>query len=149
LNMVKGDHAAARKAFDDMLKPEFKPAPGFGFAYEARYFRAVNEILDKKPDAAKKAMADLLAWQQKTPPPDPKLIGQMSAAASMLEYRIDSLQADMVADAKAKADFNAAARKVLMKLQAEHPEFRSIISDLSIARLPDNASMTELDALML
>src|SRR2546430_363142 len=105
LNIVKGDYAAARKAFDDMLKPEFKPASGFGFSYEARYFRAVNEILDKKPDAAKKAMADLLAWQQKTPPPDPKLVGQMSAAASMLEYRIDSLQADMVADAKAKADF--------------------------------------------
>ena len=55
----------------------------------------------------------------------------------------------MAFDPKSKADFDADARKVLLKLQADHPEFRAIISDLIIARLPENASMTDLDPLML
>ena len=149
LDMVKGDYPAARKLFDEMLKPGFKPAPAVGQLYEARYFRAVTEVLDKKPDAAKKAMADLLAWQQTSLPPDKPTQDGAAAAAAMLEYRIDSLQADLATDAQAKATFNEAARKVLLKLQSDHPEFRSIISDLIIARLPDDASMTDLDPLML
>ena len=37
----------------------------------------------------------------------------------------------------------------MLKLQADHPEFRAIISDLIIARLPDNVPMSGLDPLML
>jgi hypothetical protein len=147
--MVKGDYATARKLFDEMLKPDFKPAPAVAQQYEARYFRAVTEVLDKKPDAAAKAMGDLLAWQQANLPPDPTTQDGAAAAAAMLEYRVDSLKADLTSDAAAKATFNADARKVLLKLQADHPEFRAIISDLIIARLPDHAPMSDLDPLML
>ena len=149
LNMVKGDYATARKLFDQMLKPDFKPAPAVAQQYEARYFRAVTEVLDKKPDAAAKAMADLLTWQQTNLPADKATQDGAAAAGAMLEYRVDSLRADLASDPKSKADFDADARKVLLKLQADHPEFRAIISDLIIARLPENASMTDLDPLML
>jgi hypothetical protein len=149
LNMVKGDYATARSLFDEMLKPGFKPAPAVGQIYEAKYFRAVTEVLDKKPDAAKKAMSDLANWQQTNLPPDKQTQEGAAAALAMLEYRLDSLQADLATDPQAKANFDTTARKVLLKLQADHPEFRAIISDLIIARLPDNASMADLDPLML
>ena len=132
-----------------MLKPDFKPAPNIPQQYEARYFRAVTEVLDKKPDAAKKSLADLLTWQTASLPKDKATQDGAAAAAAMLEYRVDSLQADLATSAQAKTEFDNAARKVLLKLQADHPEFRAIISDLIIVRLSDNASMAELDPLML
>jgi hypothetical protein len=149
LKVVEADYDAARSLLDQMTKPDFKPAPAVAQAYEARYFRAVVEVLDKKIDAAKKLLADLLTWQQTNLPPDKASQDGAAAAAAILEYRIDSLQADLAADDKSQTDFNTAARKVLLQLQADHPEFRAIISDLIIARLPEDAPMTGLDPLML
>ena len=149
LKMSEADYDDARQLFDQMAKPDFKPAPAVAQAYEARYFRAVVEVLDKKVAAAKKLLADLLTWQQTNLPADKASQDGAAAAAAILEYRIDSLQADLASDDKTRDDFNTAARQVLLKLQADHPEFRAIISDLIIARLPDDAAMNTLDPLML
>jgi hypothetical protein len=149
LDLVKEDFESARKLLDEMTTPDFKPTPTVQEAYEARYFRALADVLDKKPADARKAMENLLAWQQASLPPDATTQRGAAAAAAMLEYRIDSLEADLATDPDAKAKSNGAAREVLLKLQAEHPEFRGIISDLVIARLPENAQMDQLDPVML
>ena len=88
-----------------MVVAEVQPVPGVVQAYEARYFLAVTEVLDRNPAAAKKSMDDLIAWEQTNLPPDKTTQEGAAAAAAMLEYRIDSLQADLATDAQAKADF--------------------------------------------
>ena len=52
-------------------------------------------MLDKKPDAAKKGLSDLLAWQDANLPQDKTARDGAAAAAAMLKYRIDSLQSQL------------------------------------------------------
>ncbi|HTL30273.1 MAG TPA: hypothetical protein VL282_13665 [Tepidisphaeraceae bacterium] len=153
LNMVKGTYDEAKKLFDTIIKkdPAIKPAPDVAQQYEARYFRAVADLMGRapNPDAAKKGLDELIAWQGANLPRDKATQDGASAAAAMLEYRIANARADI---AKTDADKKAAndqAVGILMKLLKDRPDLQGIIYEQLMARLPKDAPMTGMDPLLL
>jgi hypothetical protein len=158
LQLLYGDFDAARKMFDQIIaaKPasgaateSIQQAPTVLQQYQARYFRAVAEVLARNPQAARKQLDDLLAWQKTNLPGDKTTQDGAAAAASMLEYRIASLQAEVAQDAAAKAKANQDAVAVLSKLVRERPDLAPLINELLVAKLPENADLSALDPLLL
>jgi hypothetical protein len=154
--------------FDEVIKAEPKEfaaaAPDVGMQYEARYFRAVTELLAGKADAAMTALQELEAWQSANLPnpaavsdPDAKARAQSakegaSAAASMLRYRILSQQAEQATSAENKQKRNDEAAATLMQLLREQPSLQGIVYEQLAGKLSDaagSASLASLDAVLL
>lgn len=117
--------------------------------YQARYFSLVTDLLDKKPEEARKGLSDLKAWEDANLPNDPGIHAGLESARSTLEYRIDLALAAVAPDAAAKARFDAMATDVLTDLLAKRPDLRAIIGEQTLARLPDNPDFKQLNPLML
>jgi hypothetical protein len=159
LNMVKGNFDQARKLFDTIIvfdntpvdRPAIKPAPDIAQQYEARYFRAVCDLLDRtpNPDAAQKGLNDLIAWQKANLPKDKATQDGASAAAAMLEYRIANVRADVATSPDAKKQANDKSVAILMQLLKDRPDLQSVIYDQLMARLPQDAPLTGMDPLLL
>ena len=152
LLMAKGDYPAAKEVFQTVIDAKgLAPAPEPFQQYEARYFSAVCELEQGNLDAARKALAELLKWQQENLPKDPEVQKGVSAAADMMQYRLHMASAD----AERKGGREEPARKaqasaveVLMKL-AERPDLRPIILEQLIERVDLKGAMKDMDSLLL
>ncbi len=149
LSMVMGDYDAARKLFAAVLSDSGEPKPTVAQQYEAKYFSAVVELLAKNPDGAKKGLSELLAWQEANLPKDQAAKDGAEAAAAMLQYRIDSLEADLARDAAAKKKSNDAAVAVLMELMGKRPDLRAIIYEQLLPKLDERADLKSIEPLLL
>jgi hypothetical protein len=152
LNLVKGDFEKARQLFDSLIqqgKEPFKPAPGVAQQYEARYFRAVTDVQDRKIADAQKELKDLLAWQQSNLPKDKPTQDGASAAAAMLEYRIDSARAEAAGSPAEKDKANQQAVAVLSNLVKARPDLQGVINELIVTKLPENVELKNLEPLLL
>jgi hypothetical protein len=153
LNMVKGQFDEARKLFQTIINkdPAIKPPPDIAQQYEARYFHAVAELLDRtpNPDAAQKELTDLLAWQKANLPNDKATQDGANAAAAMLDYRIANVRADLATSPDAKKQANDKSVAILMQLLKDRPDLQSVIYDQLMARLPQDAQLKGMDPLLL
>jgi hypothetical protein len=160
LQLVNGDYDAAKKVFEQIIKtPAAAPsapttegaaqAPTVVQQYQARYFRAIADVLARRPDDAKKQLDDLLAWQRANLPQDKPTQDGAAAAASMLEYRIANVRAAIAQDPAARQQANQQAIDVLTKLVRGRPDLAPLINELMVAKLPDNADLSTLDPLLL
>lgn len=145
LHMVRGDYSSARKLFASV--ESLKPDPSQ--LYQAKYFLAAIEILDRKPDAAQAALDALMDWQKTNLPPDKTSQDGAAAAAAVLQYRIWDLRSAMETDPARKKAAGENAIAVLTRLVKERPEFAPTINELLLTRLPDNADLSKQDALLL
>ena len=153
LLMAKGDYAAAEDVFQTVIAGKgIKPPPTPTEQYEARYFAAVSELEAGNVDGARKALTELVNWQQANLPRDDTTQKGVAAAAEMLQYRIHQSVADA---AKAKGDAgsaekaNAAAVEVLTKLSNDRPDLRPIISEQLVERVDITRGVEKLDPLLL
>ncbi len=150
LLMVKGDHSAARKMFASVLSDTaIAPAPEIDQQYEARYFSAVCDLMDKNLGATTKALEELKTWQKTNLPQDKSAQDGAEAAADMLQYRI-YLAAE--AAAASPADKQTAAdnaTKTLLGLQDKQPALRGIIATQLISRMKEDADVATLNPLLL
>jgi hypothetical protein len=152
LAMISADFANARILYDSVAGTggdKLDPPADIPLQYSARYFRAVTELLDKKPDAAKKLLDNLLTWQSANLPKDKATQDGAAGAASVLEYRILEAQASLATDAAQRKKASDEAVAVLQKLLQTRPEFRGVINELLITRLGDDVKLSTLDPLML
>ncbi len=150
LNMAKGDYATARRIFATVIdhsKGEIKPAPTTAQQYEARYFSLVCQMLAGNLDEAEKNLDGLETWQKSNL--DSTQQKGASAAFVMLRYRILSARADKAADADVKKKDNDDAIALLMQLLKDQPQYRSVIFEQVLSRLPPNPDLTALDPLLL
>ncbi len=153
LNLVKGNFDEARKLFETIINkdPAIKPPPDIAAQYEARYFHAVAQLVDRtpNPDAADHELTDLLAWQKVNLPTDKATQDGANAAAAMLQYRIANARADLAKTADEKKKQNDAAVAILMQLLKDRPDLQGVIYDQLMARLPQDAPLTGMDPLLL
>src|SRR4029077_19286959 len=84
LSMTAGDFAEARTLFSSVINDAGNPKPPVAQQYEARYFTAVADLLDKKPQAAENGLNELLTWQEANLPRDKTARDGAAAAAAML-----------------------------------------------------------------
>ncbi|MBC8105560.1 MAG: hypothetical protein H7Z14_03130 [Anaerolineae bacterium] len=161
--LASGDLNTARSMFDAVSKADakdFPQPPDIGLQYEARYFRAVTDLTAQNTDAAMKALDDLEAWQRANlPDPNSQPNAEAreraknaqegaSAAAAMLRYRILALQSDLAGGA-VKKQKNDEAVAVLYALLKQQPGLQGIIYEQLMSKLPENAPMSSMDALLL
>ncbi len=148
LNMAKGDFDTAKKMFDSIESEAatLEPKPDLPQRYEAKYFGTQTLMLAGDVPGAKKGLADLQTWQKGTLPP--AALPGADAAARMLEYRIASTEAEKATGA-AKEKANEGAIAILVGLVKEYPQYRSIIFEQLLDRIPANADLTKLDPLLL
>jgi hypothetical protein len=152
LLMAKGDFASAKEVFQSVIdRKGLAPEPDPAQQYQARYFAAVCDVETGNLDAARKALADLLKWQQENLPRNDEVQKGVAAAADMMQYRIHMAAADAErnagrADAARKAQ--ASAVEVLMKL-SERPDLRHIIFEQLVDRMDLKGPMKEMDSLIL
>ncbi len=152
LNMAIGDYDAARKAFESVYnnpQQQILPEPTVYQQYEARYFAAVCDLLQKNVEAARKSINSVVAWQQANFDKDAKSQDGVRTAASMLEYRLNALQGQLAKTELEKNEANNKAMAVLMTLLKERPELRAIIYEQLMNRLPENADLAQQDTLLL
>ena len=150
LHMIKGDYEAAKQLFDSVANNpngEIQPAPGISQQYEARYFGAVCDLLARNAPAAGKGLDALIAWQNTNLPKEAD--AGATAAATMMRYRILSLEAELAKDPAAKKQADDKALAVLLGLLKDRPEYRGIIYDQLMGRLPENPDLSKLDTLLL
>lgn len=146
LSLAAGDFATARKYFDQVIN---EPQGNANLQYDARYFKAVAEMLDKKLDAARKQLDELIAWQRANLPQDKNVQDGVSSAAAMLRFRIHDAEAKAATSDAARKQANDAAVAVLSELVKEQPALQGVVFEQLIGRLPENAPMSNLDTLLL
>jgi hypothetical protein len=152
LHLAAGEFGDARELFKSVAENaggQVVPAPDVPQQYEARYFSAVADILERKPDDARKSIDALLAWQKQNLPGDKATQEGAGAAAAMLQYRLHSLEADEASGAAEKQEANAKALNVLMALVRTRPELQGIIFEQLMGKLPPNPDLKALDPLLL
>lgn len=149
LAMAKNDLDTAHSLFASVIADQGDPKPTIAQQYEARYFIGVTDLLGKKLEDAKKDLADLLAWQDTTLPSDKAARDGADAAATMLKYRVTSLEAEFQVNDAARAEANGRAVAILTDLLARRPDLRAVIYDQLLPRLDDRADLTLLDPLLL
>ncbi|HSV15034.1 MAG TPA: hypothetical protein VLI90_12315, partial [Tepidisphaeraceae bacterium] len=150
LNMVKGSFDAAKKMFDAIANNpngEIKPAPDKAQQYEARYFSVVCQILSRKIADAQKDMEALDTWQRANLTAEQQK--GASAAFTMLKYRVLSTRADLANDADDRRKNNEQAIATLMQLLKEQPQYKTVIFQQVLTRMPDNADVAKMDPLLL
>ena len=163
LALTSGDLDNARQMFDLVIKAsadDFKPPPDVSQQYEARYFRAVTDLVAQKPDDAMKGLEALESWQKTNLPnpdvaPNPEAKTRArdarqgaSAAAAMLRFRILSLKSDLASGADRKM-FDDQAQGVLFALLREQPSLQPIIYDQLMSKQSPDAKTSDMDALLL
>lgn len=148
LNLAKGDFSAAKKLFDSIESDAAKlePKPDVYQRYEARYFGAQSLMFAGDVSGAKKALADLQTWQKANLPESART--GADAAARMLDFRIASTEAEKATGA-AKEKANDAAIATLVGIVKDYPQYKSIIFEQLLDRIPANADLSKLDPLLL
>ena len=166
LAMASGDFDTARATFDAVINgaPTDYPsgaAPDAGLQYEARYFRAVTDLLAYKPDDAMRGLESLEAWQAANLPnpaaaanADAKARAQSAqegaaAAAAMLRYRILSQQAEGARDPAQRKQLADQATAALLQLLRQQPGLQNVIYEQLAGRMSENADVANLDVLLL
>ncbi len=145
----EGDFDAARAEFEAVAQKKTEPAPDLVQIYEAMHGLALTELLAGRLDEAQKRLVELRAWQQANIPEDnPQWRRGVEAIAAMLEHRILAARAD-AATGEQKQKFNEQANQVLVALVREQPEFRAMIYQQLMDRLPPDVDVARLDTLML
>jgi hypothetical protein len=137
---TKESLAAAKEKFATIIKDANAP---WSVKFEAVYFTAVADLLARDLVAAQAGLANVSQWLKANPAPDEALAKGTEAAVLMLDYRIAAARAanDPSANAKAIA--------MLQELIKKRPDLSGIINEQLITRLPDNADVKKLDALLL
>ena len=150
LQMLRGDAGAARTLLDSLTSdPAFAPAPTALDKYQAWYFRAVCEVLDRRPVEAQQQLDALLAWSGANLPADEQTRQLAAAAGAMLQYRIHELRGSLAKSDAERKSANDDAVAVLSKLMSDRPDLQGVISELLVARLPKGAPLQQLDPLLL
>jgi hypothetical protein len=140
-------YAAAREKFKAIAESQPANDAQKQWQYEALYSLARLEVEAKNVDAAKAALANLVAWQDKNIAPKDK--PGVEAAQQMMQYRIQSLEAELAKSSADKAKANDAAVATLMQLIEKQPALRGIIFEQLIGRLPEQPEYAKLDVLLL
>jgi hypothetical protein len=144
LNLVKGDYVGAAGKFAEALK-----TPGIDkfAAYEAMYFTALSDLLEKRPDEADVSFDAYSKWVQANL--SPQEYKAVSAGLGLLEYRIKELHAELARTPQEKQQFAEAGEAVLSRVMKENPAYEGIIKRMLLEKLPANADLTKLDTLLL
>jgi len=81
-----------RKFFDEIgtKDKKVKPEPNAGQQFEAKFFRVLTDVLDKKPDDAAKGLAELEGWISSNIPKEQQ--EGVNAAVLLAKFRIASAQ---------------------------------------------------------
>ncbi|MGH7178778.1 MAG: tetratricopeptide repeat protein [Tepidisphaeraceae bacterium] len=161
LAMAAGDYDSARKMFDAVSARDMQPPPDLATQYEARYFRALTDLLAQLPDWAMTKLDELEAWQNANLPnpagassDEARVRAQQArdgahSAAVMLRYRILSQQSSMLQSADARRKLSDEATGLLFALLREQPALQPIIYEQLMSALPADAPMNTLDPLLL
>ena len=151
LDLALGQYDPAIKLLDSVAKPEkeIQPVPDPGMQYEARYTATSARMLSGSPQEAQKELDFLLSWQRSAMSKDADTQKLLAANAAVLQYRIDLALADKTTDATARKSLEAAARDVLLKLSNEQPEYRGLIFQQLVERLPKDLPVAQMDPLLL
>jgi hypothetical protein len=153
LSLLIADYGNARKLFDSLTGSggveQITPKPDFAQLYQAHYFRAIADVLDGKDADAQKSLDALVQWQRTNLPNDPGTQQSIAAATSILQYRIHALQAQNARDPNGQRQANAAAAETLTNLLRDRPDLQSVVSELLVSRLPQNADLGTVSPLML
>lgn len=150
--MLIGEHDRAEELFSSVVDgKEIVPQPTPAMQYEARYFSAVNDVLARKPDAARKKLEDLLPWQKANLPKEGRAQDGASAAAAMLDYRINLLESDLATAPAEKKQASDRAVAILLALVKEQPELQGIIFEQLANKMPATGpgDLRSLDTLLL
>lgn len=164
LSMAMGTRegiSEAKEKLQEVLKDRNATWPQ---QFEARYFTAVADLLDRNLAGARADLAALEKFVQGSQAPGEDVRKGATAALEMLRFRIFSVEEDIAsataaaraagskerkeAEAAARAA-NAAALKVLGDLQKARPDLSGIINQQMIARLPEQPDVKELNAVLL
>ncbi len=150
LNMARGDFDAARQIFatvannpDNQIKPPPTPAE----QYEARYFSVVCEILSKNLTAADTDAGALDIWQRRNL--DKAQQQGAAAAFAMLQYRLFSARSDLASDPDEKKRDDNQAIATLLQLLKDQPQYKTVIFEQVLSRLPPDPDLSTLDPLLL
>ena len=150
LNMTRADFDSARQIFAtvrDNPDAQIKPPPTIAEQYEARYFSVVCQILSGNlPGAATDADA-LDVWQRRNL--DASQQKGASAAFAMLQYRLLSARADAATDPDEKKRNDNQAIATLLQLLKDQPQYKTVIFDQVLTRMPPNPDLATLDPLLL
>ncbi len=148
LEAAAGKFDDARAAFDEAIKMQPRPPEGVdakqferqqnNLAFEARYFRAVVEVLAKRPEEAQKFYDQLLAWEKTSGLADDE---SMATANLLLEYRILRARG-------APADQQRASG-LLMTLLERRPELESQVMTQLRATISSDTPVKSLEPLLL
>jgi hypothetical protein len=149
LAMAKGDFAVARRYFDQVTESPTAERKNVNVQYEARYFAAVTELLAKNIAGARKHLDELMTWQTANLPQDPASQKGADAAATMLRYRIESLQGDLASDPTSKKQANEQAMAILIDLMSKRPELRGVIYEQLLPRMDETTELSKADPLLL
>jgi hypothetical protein len=150
LNMIAGNFAKAKTLFQSVADgKDVKPPPDMAMQYEARYFSAVCDVMARKPQEAAQSLEELLVWQKESLPKDERTQKGAAAAAAMLQYRIDAMEATLATSDAAKKAANDKAVKVLLALVRERPELQGIIFEQLMGKLPEDPDVKSLNPLLL
>jgi hypothetical protein len=150
LTMAKGDYAAAIDIFSGVINNPnglIKPPPDIALQYQARYFTIVCQILNHDLQNTHASMDALQNWQKRDLGP----AQQQGAAAAfvMLNYRMLSEQADAASDPDIRGKENDQAMGVLMQLLKDQPQYKGVVAQQMLTRLPMNPDLSTLDPLLL
>jgi len=164
LSMTLGTKEGIAEARQKLQEAIREKSANWAQQFEARYFMAVADLLERDPAAARKALAELEKFTRGSQAPSEDALKGATAAVEMLRFRIHSVEEDAAsalaaarpagskerkeAEAAARAA-NAAALKVLQDLQKARPDLSSIINQQMIARLPEQPDVKELNAVLL
>jgi hypothetical protein len=150
LKMTRGQYDEAQALFKTVADAtDIQPAPDKSQQWTARYFSAVSDVLARKPDAAQQGLDAIIAWQKTNLPPDKNVQDSADTATRMLQYRIESLRAELAPDEPARKAANDKAVTILLDLLKRRPELQSIVFEQLIAKLPAYVDMKSQDILLL
>lgn len=145
LYMARNEYADARTWFDKVIGGA-DAAREWGSIYEAKYFRVLCDLLEKKLTEAGSAATELGEWQARNIPASEKAaLEGAEAALRMLEYRIAKTQYEQTKDKAA----NERSIAILLDLMRKRPDLRSIILVQLASQLPANPDVQKLDPLLL
>ena len=135
---------AARKQFDAVINQPGTP-PNAGVQFDARFNRAVVEILAGDPDAARRQYDAFSQWLGENLPDDKAA----AAVGQILDYRILSAQAARATDEADRSAANAKATAVLLDLIQKRPDLQDVIYEQLLPKIGDTADLAALDPLLL
>ena len=154
LMLVKGDTKGAKAMLESVYSgPPTKPLPTDAEGNDARYFAAVADLAAGDFAAVTTELSDLNRWQgiNYLPKLQPGEQDQVKATDAMLQFRLDTAQADAAANPAEKQKFNDAAITVLSDLLQSQPDptLHDLVFDQLAGRIPANPDFATLNPLAL